>query len=207
LVKGIVQKINKNEQYGLYSFALKGEQGWFSLGKRAPTFREGDSIQFETKQSGKYTDAIDIQPWTDGGSVEAPRIASVGNAPNNSGYRSYGGGKKPFTGGKSQEEKDYWLKKDAAAEVTQRRIEIQAARNAAIETAKALYELDLVAKPKTKAEQYDAYLALIDQIATDFIANTESRLAGSETVEKDSGAKADAEVSSDKFDQDNQTWD
>jgi hypothetical protein len=206
LVKGIVQKINKNEQYGLYSFALKGEQGWFSLGKRAPTFREGDSIQFETKQSGKYTDAIDIQPWTDGGSTEAPRIASVGNASGYTGNRSGGGFKKSF-GGKSDEEKQYWAKRDATQEVTQRRIEIQAARNAAIETAKALYELDLVAKPKTKAEQYDAYLALIDQIATDFIANTESRLAGSETVEKDSGAKADAEVSSDKFDQDNQTWD
>jgi hypothetical protein len=169
LIKGVVGKVIHNEQYGLYSFFLKGQDGLYSLGEHPPTFKVGDSIQFEVNPRGKYLYARDIVPWTDGGSTEAPAVKSF--VP-----RANSGGRKSF--GKSDEEKAYWAKKDATQEVTQRRIEIQAARNAAIETAKFLWEKELVAKPKKVADQYDAFLALVDQVASDYIKNTESRLGG-----------------------------
>jgi hypothetical protein len=171
LIKGVVGRINKKPYEGktLTSFALKGQDGWYSLGERAPTFNEGDSIQFEVETRGRYAYAKDIVQWAETGSAEAPRVPSRP-------YRA--NSQKSF--GKSQEEKDYWAKRDATQEVTQRRIEIQAARNAAIETSKFLWEKELVAKPKKVADQYDAFLALIDQVATAFIANTESRLGVSE---------------------------
>jgi hypothetical protein len=170
MIKGVVGKIIHNQQYGLYSFFLKGQDGLYSLGEHPPTFEVGASIQFDVTQKGRYTYAKDITPWTDGSTQEAPRVAN---------YTKSGsvGGRKSF-GGKSQEEKDYWAKRDAQQEVTQRRIEIQAARNAAIETAKFLWEKDLVAKPKKVADQYDAFLALVDQIGNDYIKNTEGRLVG-----------------------------
>ncbi len=173
MIKGVVGKIIHNEQYGLYSFFLKGQDGLYSLGEHPPTFKVGDSLQFDVTQKGKYLYAKDIVPWVDGGATEAPRV----------GYATSGGsykGKSKGFGGKSEEEKQYWAKRDATQEVVQRRIEIQAARNAAIETAKFLWEKELVAKPKKVADQYDAFLALVDQIAQDYIKNTESKLTGTE---------------------------
>jgi hypothetical protein len=191
MIKGVVQRINHNQQFGLYSFALKGQDGWYSLGERAPTFTEGASIQFEVDQRGKYLYAKDIVPWTDGGATDGPQLRQTAG-PGKQGFY-----KKPF-GGKSQEEKDYWAKKDATQEVTQRRIEIQAARNAAIETAKFLWEKDLVAKPKKVADQYDAFLALVDQIAQDYIKNTEAKLLGNAvdlpTTEDSDGTEAVSEA-------------
>jgi hypothetical protein len=176
LIKGVVGKINHNEQYGLYSFFLKNQDGLYSLGEHPPTFQVGDSIQFDITQKGKYVYAKDIVPWTDGGGVESPQVgqreASRGDSKGRTFKPLYSGGK----AGKSQEERDYWAKKDAVSEVTQRRIEIQAARNAAIETAKFLWEKELVAKPKKVADQYDAFLALVDQVASEYVKNTAERL-------------------------------
>lgn len=192
MIKGVVGKLIHNEQYGLHSFFLKGQDGLYSLGEHPPTFKVGDSIQFEVNQRGKYLYARDIVPWVGDGATESPQ---VGNGTSRSGTSTgyAGGGRKAF-GGKSQEEKDYWSKKDATNEVTQRRIEIQAARNAAIETSKFLWEKDLVAKPKKVADQYDAFLALVDQVASDYIKNTESRLAGNlpgtESMAEDSATEA-----------------
>lgn len=192
MIKGVVGKILYNEQYGLHSFFLKGQDGLYSLGEHPPTFGVGDSIQFEVNQRGKYLYARDIVPWIDGGTTESPKLSSEASA--RSSRASYTASPRKSFGGKSQEEKDYWAKKDATNETTQRRIEIQAARNAAIETAKFLWEKELVAKPKKVADQYDAFLALVDQVASDYIKNTESRLAGNlpgtESMAEDSAPEA-----------------
>src|SRR5688500_2900320 len=103
----------------------------FSLGEHPPQFQAGDSIKFETRQQGKYVNAVNVVPWTDGGVQTAPEVPRI-----NATVRGFVQGRaNSFSGGKSQQEKDYWAKKDATQEVTQKRIEIQAARNAAIEAA------------------------------------------------------------------------
>jgi hypothetical protein len=179
LIKGVVQKILVNSQYGLTSFTIKGQDGFYSLGKDKPTFKEGDSIQFETNPVGKYTYAKDIAPWTDGGVASAPSVASVTNTQSN---RSFGGKGRSFGGGTAAKD-EYWAAKEArdiAKEgdyaLTQKRIEIQAARNAAIAAATVIIEKGLVIPPKKQSDQYDHFIGLVDQLTTTFMANTQDRL-------------------------------
>lgn len=197
MIKGVVQKININSQYGLTSFAIKGQDGWYSLGKDPATFKEGDSIQFDTKTVGKYTYAKDIAPWTDGGTTQGESVARVANAATN---RSFSGKGRSFGGGASAAKDEYWAAKEArdiakegAWEVTQKRIEIQAARNAAIETAKAMWQLDISPKPKAVKDHYDAFMALVAELTSKYIENTDERLGAYQgSVDQQSGPVGEA---------------
>jgi hypothetical protein len=191
-LQGVVQKINIKPYDGksLYSFFLKGQDGMFSLGERTPSFKEGDSIQFETVQKGRYVNAINVAPWDGQGAVTAPPVAHTTR-------KLFGGG----VPSKSSEEKAYWAKRDANQEITQRKIEIQAARNAAIETAKFLTEKEFVKTPTKQADKYDAFMALVNQIADEFLKNTSSRLgdAPSQADEPAQQANEDAQADSAKW--------
>lgn len=167
-VRGVVGRINKRETTTgktAYSFALKGQDGWYSAGFNAPQFAEGSSIQFEFEQNGNFRNAKNIVPWTSDGEQVAPPVKSFVNK---AGGRSFGG--------KSEEEKAYWSNRDAKEVVTQRRIEIQAARNAAIETVKVLATLDAVKMPTKQADKYDVAMALIDEITSKYLGDTAARL-------------------------------
>lgn len=184
MIKGVVQKIMVNPQYGLTSFVIKGQDGFFSLGKDKPTFKEGDAIQFDTQQQGKYTYARNIAPWTESGAVSSPPVASIANASSNSSFTPRAG-KRSWNGGGSSgtnEKDEYWRRKeerDLAKEgeyaQTQKRIEIQAARNAAIETAKTMWQFDITPKPKKATEHYDAFLALVEELTDKYIQSTAGR--------------------------------
>lgn len=184
MIKGVVQKIIVNQQYGLTSFTLKGQDGFFSLGDKKPTFNEGESIQFDTQAKGKYTYAINIAPWTDGGTISSPTVSSVANASSNSSFTPRARGQSWNRGGASSasEKDEYWRRKeerDLAKEgeyaTTQKRIEIQAARNAAIETAKTMWQFDITPKPKKATEHYDAFLALVEELTDKYIQSTAGR--------------------------------
>lgn len=174
--KGVVGKITSREFNGkkAYSFVLKNESTWYSAGWNAPTFKEGDSIQFDIVQRGSYLDAKNITPWTDGVADQGADVRSIVKSVPSSFY------KKPFAAGKSAEEKEYWANKDLKQEETQRRIEIQAARNAAIETTKLLLEHGLISVPeKVKKTEGKSYLdALINELVDEYINNTSTRLGG-----------------------------
>jgi hypothetical protein len=211
LIKGVVGKINKKPYEGktLTSFALKGQDGWYSLGERAPTFQEGDSIQFSSITKGRYQYAQDIQPWVDGGATSSPGVAEVANA---SRQAPAGGFRKSFGAarGGAQEKDKYWADKETRdiereryqREVTQPRIEIQAARNAAIAAATVMWEKEIVKIPTKQADKYDAFLALVETLTDDFITKTASRLEGeSERNGDDTGvaiAPADIDQIGDK---------
>jgi hypothetical protein len=179
-MKGVVQKIIVNAQYGLTSFTLKGQDGFFSLGDKKPTFTEGESIQFDTQPKGKYTYAINIAPWTDGGTVSSAPVASVANGASN-GWKGRGGFQRGGSGG-ANEKDEYWRRKeerDLAKEgdyaATQKRIEIQAARNAAIETARTMWQFDITPKPKKVGDHYDAFLALVEELTDKYLESTQGR--------------------------------
>jgi hypothetical protein len=200
LVKGIVGKISQNQFQGkvLSSFALKGQDGWYSLGEHTPTFKEGDSIQFDVQQRGKYVYAKEIEPWTDGGTQQSPSVVStVGN---NYSRGSAPRGRFAGGGGKSDEEKSYWSNRDAKEIVTQRRIEIQAARNAAIATATVMFEKELVKVPTKQADKYDAFIQLVEQLTSEFIASTNTRLSvstseGTRVLDDDAGQQEETQTS------------
>lgn len=196
-MQGVVGKISSKDWEGkiLSSFALAGQDGWYSLGTKTPTFKEGDSIKFDTKQSGKYINALNIVPWKEEGVKETTQVTSNLTKPAFGGWKgqpSKGG----FQGIKSQEEKDYWKKKDASNADVQRRIEIQAARNAALVAAHFLIEKEIVKIPTKVAEKYDAYLALVNQVADEFLKNNESRITGTDSI----GTPSDGESGADSKD-------
>jgi hypothetical protein len=180
MIQGVVQKIIDKEwgETKFYSFFLKGQDGLYSLGEHSPTFKVGDSIKFEVKQKGKYLYAQDIVPWTGDGVQTAPAVGATVSRQN-----SYSG-KGSFKGNAKKDE--YWDEKEARdiereryqREVTQPRIEIQAARNAAIEAARFLIEKEFVKTPTKQADKYDTYLALVNQLTDEFIKNTAGRLEG-----------------------------
>lgn len=188
MIKGVVQKIIKNPQYGLTSFTLKGQDGFFSLGKDTPTFIEGDSIQFDTNLVGKYTYAKNIAPWADGGTATGAPVASIaaaassgGNGQSN-GWKGRSGPQRGGFGGAGASKDEYWAAKEArdiAKEgeyaLTQKRIEIQAARNAAIETAKTMWQFDITPKPKKVGDHYDAFIALVEELTDKYLASTAGR--------------------------------
>jgi hypothetical protein len=187
LIKGVIGKISKKPYSGktLTSFALKGQDGWYSLGERSLPYNEGDSIQFNVETRGNYSYAQQIEPWNDGG-AGTPSVGHVAaSAPSRDGEpkpyrRSFQGGNK--SGGSAKD--DFWNDKEKRdiereryqREVTQPKIEIQAARNAAIETAKFMFEKELVKVPTKTADKYDAFLELVETLTGDFISRTQSRL-------------------------------
>lgn len=194
MIKGVVQKIITKPFQGqtLTSFTLKGQDGFFSLGDKPATFNEGDALQFETYVRGKYTYAQNISPWTDGGTTSGSDVVSVANGASDQ-WKNKRGFQRGGSGGAAKEA--FWDAKELRdiererynREVTQPRIEIQAARNAAIETVKFMWEKDLVPKPKKKADEYDVFLALVDTVASHYLANTKDRttieVLGSKDVE------------------------
>ncbi len=198
--RGVVGKINSRPTSTggtAYSFVLKNESTWYSVGFQAPQFKEGDSIQFEVVQRGNFFDAKNVAMWESGtAAAPAPSVRAFAGKP------SFG--KKPFTAGKSQEEKDYWANKDSKAEETQRRIEVQAARNAAIETVGILLSNGLISVPeKIKKTDGKSYLsALINELIDEYIANTTDRLEASSSSsdnERSVADKSDFDSASESF--------
>jgi hypothetical protein len=192
MAQGVVSKVIAKDFNGklLYSFALKNQQNWFNLGDHAPQFKEGDSVQFDVVTKGTRLHAQNVAPWTGGGAEQAPPIQAFAGRPNGNYTR------KPFVAGKSEQEKEYWANKDAKQEETQRRIEIQAARNAAIETAALLLSHNLVAVPASitkKADGKGYVSALINELLDEYLSDTSRRLGGAPVVEDTPPADSNSE--------------
>lgn len=133
MAKGVVGKINvkDNGNWKRYSFALKGQDGWYSGGFDPLPFVEGETIEFQMAKNSKGYEEVDrstIRKLVGEEAVAAQPVAQV--AGSGGGFRKAGFGGRPF--GKSPEEKDYWAKREARDIQTQKRIEIQSCRNSAI---------------------------------------------------------------------------
>jgi hypothetical protein len=209
LIKGVVQKILVNPQYGLTSFTIKGQDGFYSLGKDKPTFKEGDAIQFETNPVGRYTYAKDIAPWADGGTTSGEPVSRVASAASSGSYaqgnswKGRGGSQRGSSDAAAKEA--YWrakeerdLAKEGEYANTQKRIEVQAARNAAIETAGLMWQHNLLPKGVDKIKQqdkYDAFMALVEELTDSYLKSTASRLnTGSVNGDSDAVGQGVAEA-------------
>lgn len=186
--KGVVSKIFEKQwdDGKTYSFKLSGDETFYRLGKISPQFSEGSSIQFDAVTKGANTYVNEApSPWTDGGATQAPAIPTTGGvySGGQGGYKG-GAGKKPY--GKSEEEKVYWKARELRDVTVQKKIEIQAARNAALVAATFMWKEELVKVPTKQADKYDAFLTLVDLVADTFQKLTEAKVSGS-TV--DSGAE------------------
>ena len=111
---------------------------------------EGDVIEFETEQRGKFTN---IKPDT---------IKKVASA-------------QPFSAksGGIMNKFQYWENKAEEDKTRQVAIEHQSSRNAAIDTVGIMLDNDLVSKPTKKADQYAFVMELIDKITVKYNTDVE----------------------------------
>lgn len=157
MYKGTVQQVRSNPWNGklLHSFTLRNEKGFFNLGTIPASFKEGQVIEFEAKPA-KRAGAFDVD-------VKSINVVEQENvAPEN--YSMAQGAKRTTV----LQKDDYWNRKEERDIETQKRIEIQAARNAAIEMLK-LCELE----DKTTGSVVD----LVDEYTDLFLENNTIRLS------------------------------
>ncbi len=145
---GVVSKIFPPSNWGTHSFGLRGEKGYYNLGKVPPMFSEGQTISFYGNP-GKRAGNVDVTPESVTIVTEQPVEHSVANGARRS--------------AEVVTKDKYWENREARDEVTQKRIEIQAARNAAIELYAAM---ETVEEPE----------AFINKWVDIFLANNEARL-------------------------------
>ena len=149
---GVVRKIFPKTNWGSYSFSLTDQKGFFNLGKVEPTFSEGQTISFDGGPGRRPDNVEVISPVKVVDSV----VSEVKD------YSMAGAKRSVDLLGKDA----YWTNREAKDEVTQKRIEIQAARNAAIALLAAL-------GGSGDLSTHD----FIDEWTDTFLADNESRLS------------------------------
>lgn len=160
MFSGVVSKVNTNNWQGktLHSFKINTADGYFNTGTVNPGVQEGESVKFDAKP-GKREGNYDVKVSSIVRSTDAPvapeQYAMTSQSP---------------TGAKRSAAvmtKDgYWEAREARDLVTQKRIEIQAARNAAIALLAAVH-----GRPDEEVEGF------IGEWTTKFLIDNDKRLA------------------------------
>lgn len=127
MYKGTVRKIGKNTWQGkdLHSFQLNGDDTYYNTGTDNPNVAEGDQIVFDGVP-GKRAGTVNVKTKSISKSTEPPFT------PDSHSMVSQPGAERAKRVASVVTKDDYWAAREARDEVTQKRIEIQAARNAAI---------------------------------------------------------------------------
>jgi len=154
---GVVRKIFPKSSWGTQSFVIDSvDKTYFNLGKVPPIFTEGQSISFDGRE-GKRAGNVDV----DVNSI----VINTDVVVKSEDYSMAKQGAKRT--GEYVDKDVYWKNREENDKVTQKRIEIQAARNAAI----------AVLGPARDALEDEAYMTSLDQLTDKFLADNEKRLA------------------------------
>lgn len=143
--KGKVEFVKKNDS-GYYSLLV--DETWYGAGKSAPQCKKDDVISFIYTMNGKYSN---IDPASI--KVEESTV-SQGKS-----VASAAGGNK----------NDYWENRFAFDVEKEKAYRFRAHRATAVNVAELMIEQGIVSLPTKKADQYDAVLALIDELTTHYV--------------------------------------
>jgi len=160
MYSGVVRTIKSNP-FGskiLHSFQLDSDRTYYNLGDRAPTFGEGVTIQF-TGKPGTRAGSVNV----DFNSIQVVNETPV--QPKDYAMTQAAGARRTVVG---IDKDQYWKNREDNDKVTQKRIEIQAARNAAI----------AVLGPAKDALEDESYMTSLKQLTDHFLADNEKRLNG-----------------------------
>lgn len=123
---------------------------YYGAGFKPPGCSEGDTVSFEYfENKAGYTQIVD-------GSIQVQAGASAQPQPQAA----------PQTGGQSKT--GYWDEKEKRDLRTQRAIQYQASRNAAIQVAEMALEHDCLSLGQKKADKLDILLAFVDETTDRF---------------------------------------
>jgi len=167
MAQGVVAKIHPKEfPNGIaYSFTLSGDRTFYRLGNKAPSFKEGDSVRFETTQKGQNTYANNVVPWKEEGVATSGSVSTVARS---------------ASGPKTSEE--FWRNKEQRDVLVQSRIELQSCRNSAIELVRLLLQsgVEAVKLPAAQAKKEQVVAEMVTKYTLDFLRENK---AGGPAVE------------------------
>ncbi len=155
LVKKVVQR--QAGKGTAYNFVVQenGQEVWYGHGFAPPKFNEGDTITFEWTQNGNFKN---VEPRT----VRVIPAETGGAAPAPTPQTNSGGGRNFGS--------------------NQLAIQYQASRNSAIAVIDMALKTDSVPLPTKKSDRYDAILALVDDLTTQFHVKTDKVVANEGVV-------------------------
>jgi hypothetical protein len=151
-LSGTVQRIFNNTVRGksLYSFTLRGKDGFINLGGNAPTFKEGDQVAFDADPAQKPGNFTNVKNVVVGADTPVTNYSPPFQQRSNGAVRSAA----------SMTKEQYWERKEERDIETQKRIQLQAARNTAI----AYLTLSNAIEPIPDAETLEsAFSDLVDE--------------------------------------------
>lgn len=142
MISGTVSKINYADRSGRRVYSVNVDGQWYGgFWNDRPNCNEGDSVEFEATQNGRFWNA------------NPPTLRVVSSQPAApTGNSSAAGAASSNSGGDSR----------------QNSIVYQSSRGDAIELLKVLLEQDLVSLPTKKADKMGAVLNLVDELTDDF---------------------------------------
>lgn len=164
-IRGTVQKVYEKNGF----FYLIIDDTFYGFGKRRPSAKQGDYVTFAADQNGKYWNADDkTLIVTESTSDSVPSKAST-----------------PYTDKTSKD--DYWKEREKRDIVIQGKIQMQSARNSAIEFVKLALSADAIKLPAKQADKADALFEFVNHYASLFNDITNGKEAtqssSDETVE------------------------
>jgi hypothetical protein len=139
VVKGVVEKINKNAG-GFYGVLIADT--WYGAGKYAPKFKEGDEIQFEFTKNKNYNNLV----------FGTEKVIEEGTGPAATASDSGAGGGAKATN---------WDLKD-------KRIAYQGSRNSALKLVELALDHDCITLPTKKADRFFAIEELVLNITNQY---------------------------------------
>ena len=157
----------------LHSFQIDSSRRWFRLGRKKPTFQQGDVISFENDEKGN----VDYDSIVTGGAPAAP--PRQGGAPR-AANRQGGGRPAPASGGGGQTRDGYWAEKEARdlqkdkryQEVDVPRMSFSAAQDRAVTLVAAALSNDALSLGQKKGERLDLLLEYVDQVTDRFFTDS-----------------------------------
>lgn len=183
-MQGQIQAVDSRpSQYGtMWRVQINGS--WMGAGKVQPP-PVGTMVNYDATQNARgYWDAKNIVPVQGG----APAASTPQYAPNANGGGFRKGAGKPYTGGKSQEEKDYWNKRDAKEELKEKHYQARWALSQGMEFAiKAAQAGYLKLASKNPEEQREQILVLGAELAEQFLAEATKLASGGSSVPSPEG--------------------
>lgn len=157
-MKGKVEVLRQNDKGAWSAKIVDGSaETWYGLGFKKPSISQGDMIEFEASQNGRF--------WNiDQKSIQVVQNDVQQNKPVSDVVGSSGG---------AQSKDEFWSNKEKKEEFKQKQINWQAARNSAIALVPTLLEQGVVKLPTKKADQYDAVLGVVDELSVRFYNDTQ----------------------------------
>lgn len=155
--QGVISKVFSKpfQNKTLYSFQLQGDQQYYRLGEKKPPFvQDGASIQFDIDWKGNNASAKNVAPWMEQ-VVPAALQTPIPYAP------------------PAAAKDNYWNNKEKADVARQKKIEIQAARNAAIEFISILLAQEAVKLPAKQADKEAALADMLNHYIEKFLSENE----------------------------------